>query len=122
MADYVVLFLVHALVCGVGGVILAHLREKGKMHYRAWLVPGVAGSALGALLSLVVLGQFLLHIRPTAAFYYLIWAGRGIIAPYSVYGMVKLWHSVRDAPFISSPRPQDVPSEPPPGVWPPPPR
>ena len=119
---YIVIFLVYATVCGINVMVLMHLREKGKTHYRAWLVPGLVGNAVGVVLSLVALGHFLLHIRPTLTYYYISWAGYGVLSFFAVYVAVRLWQSVKNAPTVSGALPQDVPSKPPPGVWPPPPR
>lgn len=119
---YIIIFLVYATVGGINVMVLMHLREKGKTHYRAWLVPGLAGNAVGVVLSLVALGHFLLHIRPTPTYYYISWAGYGVLSFFAVYVAARLWQSVKNAPTVSAALPQRDPSGSPPGVWPPPPR
>lgn len=41
---YIIIFLVYATVGGINVMVLMHLREKGKTHYRAWLVPGLVSA------------------------------------------------------------------------------
>jgi len=122
LAYYVIIFLVYATVGVINGIVLAHLREKGKTHYRAWLVPSPVGNAAGAVLSLAVLGRFLLHVRPTVTYYYTIWVGFGVLSLLAVFVAVRLWQSVKNAPIVSGPSASRGPSEGPSGVWPPPPR
>ncbi len=119
--DYMFFMFVAAVViCFINGTTLTRLREKGKLHYRSWLLPGFIGNILVVVLTFFVLIRLLMRIR-SPLLNYLELAINGSVGLLALYTAFRLWQSVnRTAPYPGNLPPYSQHEEA--GVWPPSPK
>ncbi len=114
------ILLMKVCLCFLTYAVLAQLKEKGKTHYRAWVLPSAIGNTISAAYTLFILSRRLLHTRLTVQIYYFEFVFDTLVGLIAVYALWCLYQSVNHSPIKGETLPAQAQS--PEGVWPPSPR